>query len=426
MHRRFDPARRVGAGIALLLVALLPSRAVQADVTYRVQAIAKQGDTIGPVTIKPRADFEIGTLNDRGQLVFVTENAAGGEALLLYSDGTFTPIGVAGGSAPGGPWPAGLAFGNPISMNQIGNLVFTAGVVQRNDLVADTYRWDAQTQKITPVALKGMPAANNLVFEHGGYFRSVINNFDEIAFEAVVRNAAGQLRLGVFFQGRDGQIVPVALPDQGLPDGKKIDAAFAPSLNDAGVIAFGVAVKGETGASAYLWEQGAIRPLATIGMDVPGGAKLFGLGQAWVNNPTHSVLLTGVLRRDGPLVLYRLAEGRLTTLVERGQVMPDGGKVQDIVSPGGISEANDAGQHAFLVRLQGGGTAAYLLDADGKPSLILKSGTTTDLGVIRGIGPTGTSPMSTGLAINNRGQVAFPVQITGGPQMILLLTPTAP
>jgi hypothetical protein len=413
--------RRLWTPFALLVVMFLAPSTTRADVIYKIQPIVKQGDTVGGVTIKQAADFEVGTLNDRGQLVFVTENAAGGEVLFLYSDGTFTPIALAGGNAPGGTWPAGVGFGNPTSMNQLGNMVFGAGAVQRNNLVADTYRWDAQTQKVTPVALKGMPAANNLVFEQGGSFRSVINNFDEITFEAVVKNAAGQLRLGVFFQGRDGQIVPVALPDQDLPDGKKIDAAFGPSLNDAGVIAFGVAVKGERAAGAYLWEKGAILPLATIGMDAPGGAKLFGVGQVWVNNPTHNVLLTGALKNNGPGGLYRLAEGKLTALVERGQVTPDGKKVQDLAW---VSEPNDAGQHAFLATLQGGGTAAYLLDADGKLSLILKSGTTSDLGVIRSVGLPSTSPPATGLTLNNRGQVAVPIRITGGPAMIVLLTPT--
>jgi hypothetical protein len=84
--------------------------------------------------------------------------------------------------------------------------------------------------------------------------------------------------------------------------------------------------------------------------------------------------------------------------------------------------ANGAGQHAFLAQLEGGNTAAYLLDADGTLSLILKSGTTTNLGTITDVGGGNWF----GVGLNTQGQMLLPVRIDRGANTLVLLTPSAP
>jgi hypothetical protein len=429
MNRPFCPAHRAGAGFALLIVALLTSRAVQADTTYQIRAIARQGDTAGPVTIKPRADFEVGTLNDRGQLAFVTENAAGGEALLLYTDGQLLPIAYAGGEAPGGTWPTGTfavwTGVGYIGMNQLGNIVFAPTANPRTPTTLGTFLWEYDTRKLTPIALNGQSGPNNLTLVDaggGGSSVPVINNFGEIAFPAFVKNSAGMNQPGIFFLGRDGKLLPVALPDQEMPDGHKIVSAFAPQINDAGSVAFLAQREGEQTASAYLWDKGPITPLAAIGTDTPGGGKLAGVYNVWLNNASRSVVVVAPLKRNGPGGLYRIANGQVTPLVLPGQDLPDGRKLSTIDA---VSPPNDAEQHAILASGPGG-RAAYLLAPDGKLSLVLKTGTTTDLGTVSSLGTAGTTPGSAGIALNNRGQVSLPARITGGPAVILLLTPTAP
>src|SRR2546422_67111 len=87
----------------------------------------------------------------------------------------------------------------------------------------------------------------------------------------------------------------------------------------------------------------------------------------------------------------------------------------------GVSAANEAGEHAFLAILEDNSTAAYRMDAAGKLSLILKSGTTTDLGTITQVGSGDAAPN-----LNSKGQVALTVQLDGGNDTLALLTPTAP
>ena len=73
------------------------------------------------------------------------------------------------------------------------------------------------------------------------------------------------------------------------------------------------------------------------------------------------------------------------------------------------------------------GAGAYRVDADGKLSLIARTGMTTPLGTLTRISPYywGNSG-SGGIGINRQGQVALTAQIDNGPNVILLLTPKNP
>jgi hypothetical protein len=413
--------RLARAALATGLTLLAPG-AARADITYTVQPIVKTGVTVAGVTVKKDGFIYIGSLNDRGQLIFGADNAAGGQALIQYADGTFTPIVVAGGQAPVGKWPKNVVIGVAVSMNAQGNAAFTVrdpGL----DAWTGTYFWNATAQQVTPVALAGMPAANNLPFlEMFAGATTTINNRDEIAFGGYLRNAAGQPRRGAFLWSRDGKLVPLALPDQELPGGGQSEVSGLGTLSDAGVVAFTAVRPGDSPEtrSAYLWEQGTITPIVGVGTEVPGGGKLVSVWMLRVNNKDRHLLVAATLTdgHSGPYGLYRLADGTLTPVAVPGQEMPGGGKFDAFQW---VSEANAAGQHAFDATLKNNAEALYLLDADGKLSLILKAGMSTALGRITGVFG------GVGIGLNTRGQVAVPVSIAGIPGYVLvLLTPVVP
>jgi hypothetical protein len=435
MNGRSDRGMTARTVVAPMLLVLLVCGAVRAQTSYTIQPIARPGDSVDDVVI--RGPFAIGALNDDGQLIFKTPVPTGGrlegEGLFQFAGDKLTPIALAGRDGPVGKWPGDLYIYQPVSMNRQGNVVFAGGVTIGNKLNEGTFLWDFSKQRLAPVALPG-PAANNLVFEWGGGHTPVINNHNEIALVAWVKNAARQEREGLFL-GRDGTLAPVALPDQDLPDGYKLDAAFHPSLNDGGVVAFIARRRGEgqNATSAYVWENGAITPVAVIRADAPDGRKIASVRGVRVNNADRSVLVIARTTSVGdtfarPEALYRFADGRFVPVAVKGQEMPGGGVLNDIQqvfhNPGGVSFANDRGQYAFLARLQGGATAAYLAEADGKLSLILKSGTTTERGTVTSVGQEAGG--STGVGLNNKGQVALTVTIDGGVPTVVLLTPAAP
>jgi hypothetical protein len=108
--------------------------------------------------------------------------------------------------------------------------------------------------------------------------------------------------------------------------------------------------------------------------------------------------------------------------------MPGGGTLQTILHEnldasgranalGDVSLASEAGEHAFRARLEDGTRAVYRVDADGKLSLVLKNGQTTELGTITSL------PGGTFINLNSRGQVAVVARIDDGPETLILLTP---
>jgi hypothetical protein len=425
------------------LIALAPT-ALQAappasstpPVTYKIQPILTMGGKVGDLTTDPKGDVEIGALNDNGQIVFVTENAAAGagEILVQYSDSKFTTIVVGGGSAPGGTWSKPVSTYGPITMNQHGNIAFAVDATIGNQTSAGTFLWDFEAQKTTAVALAGMPATDGLTFETGGFYNAAINNNGEIAFPAETRNAGGKAPPGIFFLGQDNKLQAVALPGQNLPGGGTILLALYPSLNDAGTIAFLAQRPTDQLPGAYLWTKGALTAVAALGMDAPGGGKITAVGAAFANNNNASVLVSALVTGSNTWALYRFANGQLTPVLTPGQAMPGGGTFRTLLFPTGglpllaISAANDAGQHAFVAAVTDGTatrTGVYLLNPDGTMSLILTSGTVADVGTITAVGTT-SAPPSNGVAINNKGQVAVPVRIGRGAGTLALLTPASP
>jgi hypothetical protein len=150
---------------------------------------------------------------------------------------------------------------------------------------------------------------------------------------------------------------------------------------------------------------------------------------SWVNNKNDNVLVALNTTPPGatsagtsaPISLYLWSHGKFTPVAIPGQTMPDGSKLLSI-QDFGVSYANDLGQHAFLAALDDGNTAAYLMNADGTLSLILKSGIDNDLGLVRNVGQGAGA--SSGIALNNNGQVALTALINEGIDTVYLLSPT--
>jgi hypothetical protein len=437
MNRLRSPLRLAPVALALLGPALLVPGVARAQTTYKIQKIARLGELAGD-TLLPSGgpyQFYVAALNDRGQLLFTVHDWTGSKpgVLLQYANGNFTLIAAPEGDGPVGKWPKDLNVAAPQGMTQSGNTVFA--LFRRNWVSSlGTFLWNAGARQVTPVALPGMPATGDLTFTSDGGFAPAINNPGDIVLIGGVKGPSSPAgAAGIFFLGRDQKLQPVLLTGQELPGGGKVDAAelpFAwPSITDTGAVAFRASREGAPlRHSAYLWEQGTLAPLLVVGTDVPGVGKIAGVGSVFPNNKNRAVLVSASvsgLSGDG---LYRVDGDQILPVAVPGREMPGGGKIQSAVSGFGwgsrsIGQASAAGEYAFRATLAGGTTAAYRMDAEGKVSLILKSGTPSELGTITKIGP---DPVWNGIAINSQGQVAVAVQIDNGPPTLVLLTPNAP
>jgi hypothetical protein len=408
--------------------------AVEPESTYQIQSIVQSGDTVAGIKLKGTDTIWLGALNDKGQRVFHVDRGNNNSALLIqYADDKFTQIIVPGGDAPGGKWPKTIGIYGPAGMNHAGNTVFNAPVTLGDKTGIGTFLWDYSKQQVRAVALPGTPAVNDLTFLGSEWDLITINNSDETAFPAYVSSQSGQPQTGAFFRGRDGELKALALPDDTLPGGGSVLEALAGSLNDAGVVGFTARRKGqgEYRFDGYLWEKGTITPLVLAGSIAPDGRRIVSVSDhPRVNNKNRRVLiharLSAATGPQGVYALYDWSDGVLTPVAVPGQPMPDGSRLKSACWSLAVSQANEAGEHAFVAQLEGGGTAAYLLDPGGKLTLILKSGMKTDLGVIQKIGWEFEGGVPIGIGLNSQGQVALGVKIVGGPSALVLLTPPAP
>lgn len=426
MTRYGYPSPRMIMGIFAGLILLAPGMAGAAPppaaaalpASYTIQPIVKLGDAVADVKIRSDSQggyLYMGTLNNAGQIVFVAANAEIGSSgmLLLYAGGRFTPIVVGGRPAPGGKWILEEGFNLPVSMNQQGDIAFATGETLGSKPVSGTFLRDAKTQQVTPIALDGMPAVNGLAFVAGTNGVPVINNHGDIVFPATVRSVTKAGHGGIFLQEQGSPLHAVALPDQVMPGGEKVQDALVADLNDAGTVAFCTGQVNVSLHGAYLWEKGAITPVAVAKQVIPGIGTVAAVGGAWVNNQNRDVLVDLALQSNASNGgFYRFSNGSFTPLVVPGQMMPDG---KTLLHVGAVSGANKAGQRAFIGFLTDKTRSAYLLNADGATTLLAQTGVTTPLGKITNIAkPSGY------ISLNDQGQVALNVAFDGVTTMVVL------
>src|SRR5438067_9299956 len=137
------PMRTIRRLAVLSGLFFLLSAASHGAALYTIQPIVKLGAKVGTPPIKTATGLWVGALNDSGQIAFVSGNSAGGPVLFQYAGGQFTPVLVAGQDGPMGKWPSLLELWSPVSMNQAGNIVFSAWDHQIGAPVG-TFMWDAK------------------------------------------------------------------------------------------------------------------------------------------------------------------------------------------------------------------------------------------------------------------------------------------
>src|SRR5712691_979264 len=146
---RIVPVRRTLKGVAGLLLALAVSPTARAaEITYKIKPIVKFGDRAGDVNIKPTNNgMAVLGLNDHGQILFVTFTAENpnGAAILRYAEDQFTTIAAPERDGPAGVWTKDTVYHEPSSMNEAGNVVFSAARWNSgNEIDLGTFLWDAQ------------------------------------------------------------------------------------------------------------------------------------------------------------------------------------------------------------------------------------------------------------------------------------------
>ncbi|ANB18963.1 DUF7453 family protein [Dokdonella koreensis] len=285
---------------------------------------------------------------------------------------------------------------------------------------------------------QALPAGESGTLVAAAFMRSTtIDNRGRIAFFAQVDGAArnqgvfvaGPAGLDVVAMGCGGPGGSGATSDCGdlAPGGGRFSGFFGetwgtPDLNDAGDVLFMADLHGAPHPRGlFLYQAAAARfvKIAAVGEPSPLGGMLTGIGPGSLNNAGDVVLLASTDGRlDADALIWR--DGVLSKYVAAGDPAPGGGTftmigteswgmVDGTQVPGGpVPAINDRGQVAFRGEVSGGIASAGLFISDhGTHSWVVQMGDPVPGG--------GTYIGLQAPLLNNAGELAFFSDIAGGP-----------
>ena len=399
-------------------------------------------------------DFELATINNRGEIDFAADLTTGGEGAFLMSAGRIIALTRAGIPVPGGG-TFGPSILNGMSLTDSGEAAFVFTLDPFTfpfGVNAGLFRHLRSSRTLLPLVLPNVTKAPGGGTFAGANFQSM-NGRGDIAFAAIVHTDKGitpDLGQGAYLVLRDGRILEIAGPGDPAPGGT-IDFAAEPWINESGDVVFAGHLKGEpittdqpadvfisTDSSLYLRNarSGRITSIVHNGAPNPYGG---------VFHPSHSILnaqgaiLFGSANANSvpdvsrALELYLYAFGNFQPIARFGQPMPGGGKFATTSLFPGQFDLNERGAATFAAYLDSNEHGQYLWSG-GILRLIAKTGTVIPrVGTIArisygsplppGFAPLGLAYPSTGTSLNELGQVLFGATLTDGRGVLLLATP---
>ena len=329
----------------------------------RVQKVAAFGDPLpGGGTLAEFAEHPLPALNANGHVAF-TAHISGGRAtegiFLVGADG-LRPIALAGDDAPGMPLGVFVGFNVP-SLNNNDELAFVATVRQERETRDVLYFWNGRR-------LQRLVAQGERLLRIGGRMDQIgdpaLNDGGVLAFPAAIFR--GPVLGGIFVAGaRDLRLV-VRTGDR-APDGEMI-LRFSErvAIDSADGIAF----------DAYLGDQRKTREavlrstpdgLAAVALEggpAPGGGRYAGFGPWPTVAPDGVTAFAAALDGGpGPLAVFTDIGGHVAPVATVGDRLPNGG----VVGPFALNAVPAAGSggaitFATVAQKPGEQTAIYCRD----------------------------------------------------------------
>jgi hypothetical protein len=423
---------------------------------FDFQPVAFSGDPApggGTFTV----DFEPGGFNIHGQAVFAADlaDATGqdiGEGVFLARHSGLRQLARIGEPAPGGGTFGGALSLSPPAINEQGNVAFAFGLDPLElpiGVNAGVYRYTRSTHQVSAVVVPGVTGVPGGGTFAGANYRTGINEHGDVVFSGTEPATIGPgasigLGHGVFEQRPNGRIRDIVAPGDPVPGGGTFDFAQSPSINDHGDVAFGAHVEGEpildlgqtlpefifAAESVYvkIAATGHILSIAHQGGPIPasagGGVYDFAFGPV-VNNQEDVLFIGALSNPPGPaagdsLGLFLWSDGRTRKVARPGDTMPGGGHLLSASFYVGNYSLNKRGDIAFNALLDDGGQGLYI-GRPGDLTLVARTGTEIPgVGTVESFDQLQTGFPSSGVVLNDRGQLLFGAQLTDGRAVLLV------
>jgi hypothetical protein len=263
----------------------------------------------------------------------------------------------------------------------------------------------SEPTRLQRVALTGDPAPGGGSFDRFGAesmpIVAPLNARGDVVFFATLARGGGDE--GIFMASR-GRITAVAREGDAVPGVGRLSGFGthpAPSVNDDGTVAFVAAVSGGRAVDGlFTARSGRIRALALSGAAAPGvtSGALAALDAPTINAKGDVAFLATIRRgRESLEAVLRVAQGRLTKVVIRGDPAPAGGTFAGFGPPA----MNRDGTVAFAAAVEGKAVPGGIFGASGGTlRMVLGAGAETPIGGI-------FAKFSERLGISDQGAIAF-------------------
>ncbi len=386
---------------------------------------------VSPITLR---------FNQAGQAVFkanVDTNSDGffnEEGFFLADpDGTLSAIARSDDPAPI-PDSAFLGFPFiPPPLNNAGQTVFMGHVDTNNDgeLDESSLFLSNPGAPVAVVARPGDPVGNNTFVQYN--LPAAINDAGQTAFRAAIDTTGnGQDdQPGLFIANPNGSFTTIAHQGQAAPGGNggiiTNLATTSPVLNNTGQAAFRALVDIDDNGvfdefALFAFDGESLAAIARSGQPIPSltdatFARTFGLP---VLNNTGQTAFEGSIDTDADGIgdasgLFRAnPDAAITPIAIQGQTAPDGNGALGAFMTYDLNTRGVVAYHATLAN-----TAAPTSDDQG---IYLADGIDTVPVIRKGNGVIRIA--STGLNLNDKGQVSYLAQFDDGTQKLQLFTPT--
>jgi len=396
------------------------ARAAELGYTYR--NAAQLDSTIAGEPV--HGDFEFGSVNSAGDIVFVTELENGEGMLEVEGNGKQTRL-----AKNGEPVPSGGTFGgymsNNVRINDVGSVLLSVGVDMGNGEQQQNVLFDKVANKWTAVAREGVKAPDGGTFQHTNSFGG-LNNNNDVAFTGTVdASSAGPEGSGVFLWSK-GTITNISRPGTKAPRGTFADS-WRPFISNSGIVTFEGKIDGEDAYGAYMAKDGVITELSPANLKVPDAtgkptndtANIFWGVQA---NSAGDVVMMGNLDAGGTAVyLWSAKDKTLRRIAGPDDKAPGGGTITGVNAGFRTSVAIGEDSAVYFEANLDSGVGVFRWDpADQTLGTVARTGQT-----MAGVGKAIDTGVGHGVQVSSDGKVLFAIDLEDGVSHAVVATPPA-
>lgn len=293
----------------------------------------------------------VAPVNGRGDVAFFATvlHAAGREGIFLAGDERVRKVAASGDAVPGGGTLAEFSEHPSPALNVRGHVAFTAQIA---DGRAPEGIFLVDDDGLRPIALAGDDAPGVPLGVFVGFDPPALNDNDELAFVATVRQEREQHDVLYFWNGRRLQRL-VAQGERLLLIGGKMDQIGDPALNNSGVVAFPAAIfKGPVLGGIFVAGAHDLRLIVKAGDRVSGEGMILRFSERVAIDEEEGIAFGAYLGEEGnarEAILKSTPDGLSEVAVERGPA-PGGGRYAGF---GPWPSAAPDGATAFVAALDG-------------------------------------------------------------------------